>query len=378
MVAKLKFPSVFLLIFGACSLLHIPEASRLAPTLAGQFIALKVFYGITACLLAWSFYQKPWTDLKITLTFLLGASYPIVFMWYAPLYEVAYFQIAIGCSFFYPKRRWPYPLTFGAGLVGLTASKYFQLEMDWKIPEPLALDFYWSALVFFMLGWIIHRYAVVNQKKEQERLSKYSQIGVTTTRVIHDIKGLLSSPLLLIEALKSGQNHLSNEDLARQLEFLESDLSKVRDVIKSMNSLVQPSTQAKDISLVETIESARVALDRRLSHVQIELPVDRRLWSCDIRLKSVFFNLFLNSIEAFELNQVMSSDPHVESTKKNIQIFWQGNHLIYEDNAGSTSMAKKHGGGIGLELITMDLDSLGTRHRSKITNSGFRMELDFS
>lgn len=378
MVAKLKFPSIFLLIFGACSFLHIPEASRLTPELAEQFIALKIFYGITTWLLAWFFYQKPQTDLKIELSFLLGVTYPIAFMWYAPLYEVAYFQIAIGCSFFYPKRSWLYPLTFGAGLVALTMSKYFQLEMNWKIPEPLPLDFYWSALVFFMLGWIIHRYVIVNHKKEQERLSKYSQIGVTTTRVIHDIKGLLSSPLLLIDTLKSSQNHLSNQDLARQLEFLESDLSKVRDVIKSMNSLVQPSTQVKDISLVETIESARLALDRRLSQIQIHLPADRKLRSCETRLKSVFFNLFLNSIEAFELNHAMSSDLRTGNSTKKIEISWQGNNLIYQDNAGTTALTKKHGGGIGLELIAMDLDSLGTRHRSKITPSGFCMELDFS
>ncbi|MGE9745760.1 ATP-binding protein [Bdellovibrio bacteriovorus] len=367
------YPSVPILLLALVCLLTIyPEVLRLPEELQPTYVALKVGYALLAG--AFSFYflrirTQP-DDFPTLILFLLCASYCLIMIWFLPLYEFAYIQCALGCAFVKTRRTWMFPTIFGLTALGYIITYQIQDQLQWQIPPATRKDWVLTVLVCFALAWVIQRYAVSANRRDKERLLRLSRIGHESHRLLHDVKGMISSPLMIFESLSSTHQRWTAEDYKKQIGQLAEEMRHVRDVLKSINQISRSSKDPSPLCIRAAFASNYQILERRLRRARVQLPEARTVLSDEGILRSAFFNLLLNTVEAFERNQ--TQNPYID-------IQWDQDTLIYQDNAGAADTGTDQNGnsGLGLEVLRADLESLGIVHRINIKTSGTTVTLRF-
>ena len=349
-----NYPFVISLVFSSCCIfIGLTEYGRVYPEAQFSYLVGKIIIGSLGLGLAFLFYFKPPSDLSLGFFTLLSMIYTVYFMWFAPLYEFAYLQTAVACAFFRFKRTWIYPSLTFLGLLGILVTHALQSQWDWKLPPIVVADLIWISVIVFFVAFSIQRFALRVYRDEQIRLTRYTLIGRESLRLIHDLKGLLSSPLLLLEELRADKRSLSKDQLISQLALLSEDLQHVREAAKTINRFVVPATEEKSFSALSAIRTVLVLLQRRLQGIEVSLPEDFGLRGEEEKFSSIIFNLVMNSVEAFEANRGVQAP--------RIQISLQKHTIVYSDNAGAMTGSKTHGSGLGLLLIEEDLrDMNGT------------------
>ena len=375
-VKQFNFPFLVTLVLGVFAVLFAFTTSpRVTPELQNIYFNLKMLYAVLGFSFAVYFYYKDGSDAIYAFFMAMLASYCLVFMWFAPLYEVAYLEVAIAASFFKLRLRWIFPTIFGLCLLGILFTYYQQDKMGWILPPIIRADWYATIVIFFILTWSIHQFALGAHLKEKERLSRFGVVGKEATRLTHDIKGLLSSPILTLDALRSQQQFFSPEEFEKQLVLLAEDLKNVSGMIKSIHRLVHIEGQACPVEIVQILQAPLIVLERRLRDVKITLPENKVVMANPDRLHSIFFNLFLNSIEAFEKKKI---------TKPCIEIFWEGKCLVIRDNGGSlqkNNMTEEQhtelGTNLGLTLVKIDVERIGAKLSSNSLDQSTETRITF-
>lgn len=102
------------------------EAYRFPEAMKIWFVSLKLLFGFICLMIAILFYLRPFRDLYAAIFYVVGIAYSITFSWFAPLYEIAFLQIALGSAFFPVTRKWLFPVIFGIGQVGHLLTYYLQ------------------------------------------------------------------------------------------------------------------------------------------------------------------------------------------------------------------------------------------------------------
>ncbi|RYZ65108.1 MAG: ATP-binding protein, partial [Proteobacteria bacterium] len=202
------------------------------------FFWAKIFYGVIS--IAEGVYVQ-WRGLSdksavVMLTTFITCCW--VMMWFAPLYEFAYLQCAVGSSFLKLKRTWIFPVAWGIGLAGFLANYTIQDRIGWTLPPIMRSDLVWIMFIVFALSWFIQKFAIGAMRTEQDRHSRFSLIGREATRLTHDIKGLISSPMLIVDSLRQKDRQLSLKDYEKQMVLLADDMENIREVLKSIQRLV--------------------------------------------------------------------------------------------------------------------------------------------
>lgn len=350
------YPALVAVLFGLCSIIHgLTETQRLVAENQALFFYGKMYFGVIGIGLGYKFYRDGLTDFWSALFMANFTIYCVFYLWLAPLYEIAYLQGAVATSFFSMRRQWLYPAIWGSGLLAIFISYPLQDRFGIVLPPPDRLDWYWATLIFFLMGWFIHKFALGTYRRDQDRLMRFGVIGKETTRLTHDLKGLLSSPLIMVEALRDQSQKIPPEMLERQLLNLANDMGNVRDVLRSIHRLVTVEELRASVEILSSLQSAMKVLERRLQGILVQLPENKVIHGNADRMHSIFFNLFLNSVEAFE------AKPH---PAPEIQVRWEGSTLVFSDNAGvekkpkAQRSAKDHGSVLGLELIRSDLEEI--------------------
>lgn len=350
------YPVLVAVLFGLCSLIHgVTETSRLALENQPLFFYGKMFFGFVGIGLGYKFYRDGLSDFWAALFMANFGAYCVYYVWLAPLYEIAFLQGAIATSFFSMRRQWIYPLIWGFTMICIMVSYPLQDRWGVVLPPVDRLDWYWASTIFFLMGWFIHKFAIGTYRKDQDRLLRFGVIGKETTRLTHDLKGLLSSPLIMVDALRDQSQKISPDVLEKQLLLLANDMENVREVLRSIHRLVNVDELRVSVDILASLQSAMKVLERRLQGVRIQLPERKTVYGNADRMHSIFFNLFLNSVEAFETKAHKSPE---------IVVRWEEATLVFSDNAGvedsdkATRSSKDHGSGLGLELIRSDLQEI--------------------
>jgi C4-dicarboxylate-specific signal transduction histidine kinase len=162
----------------------------------------------------------------------------------------------------------------------------------------------------------------------------------------------------------------------KELEELETELTNVSKTLKQMNRLILNDSEKNQVALSTVLDQALDMLKYRLADIHIELDASLgKKINIDIdRLRSIFFNLLINSIDAFEKNNLKS---------KNIRINFEKKLIIYEDTAGGFTQNVrndeffKENSSLGLSLIQYDLEQIGAELSIRKTKLGSRFEMKF-
>ncbi len=315
------------------------------------FVMYRCLYVFLMMVSAVYFYFRPFDDLSGTIFTSVCLSYVVIMMWYMPLYEAAYFEMAIGCAFLHFKRSWIFPVLCFMGFVAIVITYQIQDEMHWVLPSANRQD--WIAVVgiFFGLSWAIQKFAITAHRKDSENLRRFGVIGRDAARLTHDLKGLLSSPMLILENLKNKTVELSPEFHERQMSLLIKDMEHVRETMKGIIRLAIVDEKIERIDINRVLEDVLSLLERRLKKIEIMKPEQKSVMGNQERLHSVFFNLIINSLQAFEERKI--------GRASKIEIYWEGHSLILKDNAGGLAGKYINGQGLGLELIRSDVQMMG-------------------
>lgn len=368
----LNYPMLITLLIGLCSvIIGLTEVQRIQVDLQQTYQLLKYSYGALLLLTSLYFYFKELNDFSATVLMVLSVSYSLIFMWFAPLYEVAYLEIGLACSFLNIKRRWIFPVIFGAGLIGMILILIWQDNHKWYIPPVLMSDSIWICVQCFLISLFVQKFAIGSFNKEKDRMVRFSIVGEETSKLMHDIKGMLSSPFLLLENLRNNRSQIPQETFEKQLHDLTNELEHIRTVIRSINRLVVTNDKLKQVNVADAALEAKRILDRRLKNISVILPKSKMVLGTEERLQSIIFNLMINSLEAFENSTVK----HPE-----IKMEWKNNTLVYTDNAGGFDkipQQSKSKSGIGIELIKIDTSKMHAKFRMNTVKNLAQTEITF-
>ena len=319
------------------------------------FLIYRCLYVSLMAISAIYFYMRSFDDLSGSVFMSICLSYVIVMMWYMPLYEAAYFEMTIGCAFLRFKRSWIFPVLSFIGFAAIVITYQLQDNIHWVLPPASRHD--WVAIVgiFFGLSWAIQKFAITAHRKDSENLRRFGVIGRDAARLTHDLKGLLSSPMLILENLKNKHMELSPEFHERQMSLLIKDMEHVRETMKGIIRLAIVDEKIERIDINRVLENVLSLLERRLKKIEIIKPDQKNVMGNQERLHSVFFNLIINSLQAFEERKIGSASK--------IEIYWDGHSLILKDNAGGLADKYINGQGLGLELIRSDVQMMGAEFK---------------
>lgn len=339
------------------------------------FLTSLLFLAVSLIFVVW-LYFNPFSDVIGALMVLHYMLFGSIMGWTHSFYEYGFVVIAVTAAFFRFERSWIYPVVTFIGFLLYLTTFYMQDKVNWT-PEPLVMqERVLGFTVLIIFSWCVHYFSVYRVHKEHEQLLRLGIVGYEANRIIHDLKGMLSTPMLMIDSLKS-TNRTSENDrwFEEQLQLLIRDMEHIRNVMKGINSLAIQKSELEAFDATDSIKKAMMILDHRLRGVDVSISIESRLviGRRDL-LNSVFFNLFLNSLEAIEGNKV--SNPI-------IKIYCQDEKIIYEDNAGGIFIEhaglprKSAGSGIGLKIIAEDLSSMNIDFKIKSFDEGTRFELIF-
>lgn len=339
------FFATLLLGFFSIAILGV-EGGRISPDLYQSFFWLKVSTSVVCVLLAAILYFRGVNDLLVSIFFTTCVAYSLSMMWYAPLYEISYVQFAVGCAFIPLRRRWLFPVFFGLGLLGILLTYVLQDRLGWVLPKVTRSDWMFVSLIFFLLAAIIQKFAIENERRRLDRLKRFAMIGREATRLLHDLKGLLSSPVLLLDAIQESKD----EPHQREVEALVRDLRHALGAIQSIHLMVSGGEGQQRLNVLDALKSSTVAIKRRLAKVTIKWPQPRFVRAVPSNVHSVFFSAFVFALECFE--RCSSSQPE-------IAISWrdQDRCLVFSINApADESNCADH-----IELVSDDLVSIGAK-----------------
>lgn len=374
MSRNFNYTSAAMLLFALSnSLLILAEYDRVFPEHRSSYVLFRLAFALISVALAvWSYLKKP-ADLVAASVMILCIFYSVTFMWFGALYELAYIQCAIGCTFLPVKRRWLYPVIFIFGFFGIASTYYLQEHLKWKVPSYEKIDLIWSIGITFILCILIQKLALRSRALENIFNMRLIQIGKESSRIIHDVKGMISLPRFRIEKILKSKN-LLDEEVLTDLQDLEEELSGIATRLKRMNRLIQEHSEKVMISPINTITETAEILKIKMSNIELVrgLSLENEI-NVDIdRLRSIMFNLFLNSISAFEQNQIPN---------RKIIITLVEQTLIYEDNAGGITKndnSSGEGTGLGLDLIEYDVSAMDGNLKIKRVSTGTRFEIQFA
>lgn len=334
-VAAMAFIAIVLVSFG--------QYDRIVPAYRDIFIACRVFFSLAIFAFVIYFWKKDFDDIAGSIFTIILLQYVLVMMWFMPLYEIAYIQVAMGTAFFRFRRTWIHTVLLGAGLVCLIATYKVQAHFAWVLPPIEQMDWIFSMVVLFAVTACVQKFAISSFQKDADNLRRFGVIGRDAARLTHDLKGLLSSPMLILESFRDKSLNFPPDFYERQMSYLISDMDKVRETIKGINRLAVVSVKFETISVNSVLQGAVGLLERRLQDIKITMPDDRVVTASSEHLHSIFFNLLINSIQAFERYEKQQG--------QEIHISWEGNTLQFRDNAGGLKTAVA---GLGLELVKSD------------------------
>lgn len=373
-INSINYPAAIALAASVLTTITVfPDIFRVPSALLPFYLTAKIAFIAGTLLFSGYFHFKGEAsgDLSKALLFLLCIGYCLSMSWILPLYETAYVQCALGCAFFKTTRKWLFPTIFGLGVLGFAITYEAQEALSWQLPPVTRKDWVTIVLFFFLVTWVIQKYAINKSHQENERLLRLSRIGHDSQRLLHDLKGMLSSPILLFESMNADTGNQSVEAYKEQIRTLNDEMKHARDMLKSINLMSKPKHTRKNVCVAQVFNDAAHILRRRLAPVQIHPPESRQVHTEEDVLRSVFFNLILNTLEASERNKVL---------QPSIRLSWNDDVLTYQNNAGSdfTNNNDNPGSsGLGLDLLVADLNSLGIKNRIYTESEGLRITMKF-
>jgi len=300
--------------------------------------------------------------------------------YFSPWYVFSYVQMILAYSFLFPLSRWLFNILLALGTTAFLAVSIYRYEAvyDW-VYESRPADLVTMTVSAAVVAWISHNFFTADRTYREDLVRKFGLIGVQTATIVHDIKSMLAAPRLYTDLLKQ-KIPADDLEIKTLVENLEKQLFNINRAVTALNQVVALQDQKiEKVSISHIVFEVSEALGLQSRNIELQIHGDMQLMTEKALVKSILFNLMINSIHAFRRNKI-----HQPS----IRVHCEADGMVVSDNAGGfpeeilESIASYRfdafdGTGMGLFLVWNGVKTLGGRVEFANGNDGAQIRLRF-
>lgn len=282
--------------------------------------------------------------------------------YFSPWYSFSYIEMILAYSFLFPVPRKPFNILLVVGTAAFLGVSIYRYEEVFKwVYASQPADLVSTIVSAAVVAWLCHNFFTADRTYREELVRKFGIIGVQAATIVHDIKSMLSAPRLYTDLLKQ-RIPQDDAELNSLVESLEKQLLNINRAVTGLNQVVALQDQTKeDFSLHEVVSEVAETLGLHSRNIDLQIRGDLRMVTEKALIKSILFNLMMNSIHAFRRNKI---------AQPSIRVFCEEDALVISDNAGGfpEEILKSiedyrfdafDGTGMGLFLVWNGVQTLG-------------------
>ena len=335
--------------------------------------------------------RNPFSLLGNSLVILCFTAYNCGGYIYRPLYLMGYIQCTYAFSFlWFTTRKQFVTLTTISIIVFLTVTQLYMDQLHYDPGDLPNSDVIITPIIANLVAILIHHFFTAERMLREMLADRFSVVGRLASTIVHDVKGGLTSPMMLVEDAKQSVEAGDFVGSMKSLKNMEESLQNLHKMVINLNELsrVSKASVAKEsVMLSQVICDVESILQKRIYGIEIQLSGDIEIKGDRSLLNSIFLNLISNSLNQF---QEHACDP------RQIEIRVDGqSRVVYQDSgpglstkiveilnrqgfAGSESLNSDNGNnGLGLVLIGEGMRSIGGKMNILPNQNGARIELIF-
>lgn len=314
---------------------------------------LVLFFCITGSVIL--FIKKRFHFLAHMLAFVSFLIYPALGEMFRPTYEYAILPMFMISAMFVPFSR---KILFPSFFVATLAFCYvYYIHYDRNlllIQEMNVFDNIFSFIIFGITAAYVSHTLNFERDLRNKAQARYSLIGTQASAILHDLKNILSTPLLQIDHLRSVTQSQNNPQLEAAIVDIEKTLTDAATIAIRFNQMsVLANTDKSLVKITETISEVKAILNRRLNGVRVEIEGDRQVMADHGFITSLFLNLFMNSLAAMEKSEYKKISIVIDDKKISFKDTGSGfsEEALKHIKKNLTYTDKKNGSGNGLRII---------------------------
>jgi hypothetical protein len=201
----------------------IPESQR------PLYAFVKLIFVLGCLPLAYFINKNPTSQPLNALVAINWLAYSIHGQFYRPLYIFSFCQVAVMLSFIFPLSKTVFRWIIGTGLVLFTAVLFYRWQQFVEESQhPAKSDILLVILAFTVIAWVSNTFFTSERLFREEAVLKFAKIGTQTSRIVHDLKGLTSSPLLYLQIIESKLPPSLGKEIGEAMAYLSRDLEGFR------------------------------------------------------------------------------------------------------------------------------------------------------
>jgi signal transduction histidine kinase len=178
-------------------------------------------------------------------------------------------------------------------------------------------------LTVIVLGVTLLAYnaTIVLRHRKAQLYQRFFDLGKNFEHVMHDLKGMLSAPLVQAELVERGD--------PGAIAALRTDLDAIRHYIVRTNKLLYNDPTPQIVRIRESVDLVTTLIRSRLKSVEVECHGDLAVLASPEVINRILINAMVNSVEAIMRTEQVSG---------RIRVVCSGSTVEITDNSG-TSLA---------------------------------------
>ncbi len=283
--------------------------------------------------------------------------------WFVPCYYLGFVEILFIVGLFFPinKNIFKY-IAICSGVLMCIIIKYSPATYasELLLDQKFRYDAIMAVFIITTGSLVGHKYITLKRQEKDNAYRKFLDIGKYSSFLLHDFKGLLTTPIfyadMLQQTLKSG---LDNEKIINKLN---EDLCFVQEYAKEIMKLTLPDSseynETERIDIDKIKKTLNILLRKPLNNIKLSINVNSipSQKMDTFKLIKVLYNATMNSIES--LNNSKISNPEITITFDTNKILIKDNGLGFPEkiikkinNEEIMASSKENGSGIGTAII---------------------------
>jgi signal transduction histidine kinase len=306
---------------------------------------------------------------KLSEIFLLTMMiYSIHGQWFIPMYYLAYAEAILLIPLLLPIRLDFLKVSFIIGFIAIISSiilspaSYIE---DQIFKQKFIFDSIISVLILSIGTFLSYKYNLKFRQQKDKLFNKFIDIGKNSSFIIHDFKGLTSTPKFYIEYLRKivesdeYQNENSKNKVLDLVIKLEQEINDIQEYSKEITQLTLPENNLENTkcSLEDIIKSIKVIFRKQLDGIKLTYNPEDSIYYNKNKLKRIISNIILNSIESIKENKISAPKINITIDKNKITLKDNGKGFPKDilktlNNSNLEFIStKSNGSGLGLSVV---------------------------
>lgn len=304
---------------------------------------------------------------------------------YRPFYLVSFAQTSTVLAFLYFPKRNHYIFLSVLNYLSFVLVAYLTHEnLPYKKGDETIIDIFITPLIASTTSFLVYHYFTANRNFKDKLFERFTSLGRVTTTIVHDLKGSLGAPLMVLSSLEESIHKNDTFKSQENLALLKKQLISLTQVVSKLNQLsdiTESHAIVKPFLVSECIDSVRLILAKRLSNVQFSFQGDCQLQGSKELFTSIMLNIITNALDEFMLNRISDGKIEIEASPTLISIKDNGtgfdNQTAKKLSDGEMFSTKDMGSGLGLYLVRESLKSFSGKLQIENSKDGANIHLIF-